>query len=668
MSVAIGWHHPIDDSDQWDGFNEPGIEHFAGNPVRHLAREVHQNACDALEDGAGAVIVKIRSIEVPTQEIPNIEELKTNIISCAEAAKNESRKSQIFFKNALEELNKNKITVLEISDYNTRGMKGPSTNGTAFYAFMKAKGQSRKESEDAGGSYGIGKFAPYAVSKIRTIFISTIYQDEDRGLKQLTQGKSILMSHDQDGNRKQGVGFWGIKEKCQPVDGIQTLPDWLQRESNEITSLSKGSKLAILCFDAVKNWEEHLAISVAENFFGAIHNGNLRVEIEDKYTLDQTTISEFFDDTAIRKLIEDEKLKGEPEQFDNCKHYLAALKGGTEVIIEQSERPDLGLCQIQILIGEGLPKKVCALRNGMFITDSLNGLKSFSDFKEFVAVFHCENKKGNELLRAMEPPRHDDFEPERLPTKEEQRKGQKALKGLSAWIRDKLKMHAKDPVSEITEIDELKDFFGEEGDSDSGKGVEEINPYGDVIIRGKQIKIKPSYKEQISEEDSGSILSGSEASGNISGGNEADIDETSGGGSSDGNGGGERLGGEGAGYGGEGENNGSNSTQSPGQADNTGGTMHKTLVDIDNVRAIISGDSLKTRKVGFTPIKSGNIVVRLKEAGADSDYDISIAECDKGTLKAGGVMLDVQAGVRVVLDIKLNIDFSGALKVVVYEI
>lgn len=232
MSVQIGWRHPTDDSDQWDGFNEPGIEHFAGSPVRHLAREVIQNACDAGDPGAGAVVVKICQRAVATDEIPNIDELKTNLQSCLSAANAESMKSKIFFENALQELARKKISILEISDYNTRGMRGPSTNGTPFYAFMKAKGQSRKETNEASGSYGIGKFAPYAVSKVRTIFISTVYQNDDGEFTQLTQGKSILMSHDQNGDRKQGVGFWGITEKCQPIDGLSpSLPEWIQREN-----------------------------------------------------------------------------------------------------------------------------------------------------------------------------------------------------------------------------------------------------------------------------------------------------------------------------------------------------------------------------------------------------------------------------------------------------
>jgi hypothetical protein len=74
-------------------------------------------------------------------------------------------------------------------------MAGPSHNGTAFYAFMKAKGQSKKASDTATGSFGIGKFAPYAVSRLRTVFVSTVYKDAEGVIQRLTQGKSILMSH-----------------------------------------------------------------------------------------------------------------------------------------------------------------------------------------------------------------------------------------------------------------------------------------------------------------------------------------------------------------------------------------------------------------------------------------------------------------------------------------
>lgn len=412
------------------------------------------------------------------------------------------------------------------------------------------------------------------------------------------------------------------------MGGISSeLPDWVQNANSEADlPKCKGTKVTVLCFDASKNWQELLAVSVAENFFGAISDGKLRVEIDSTYVLDQESIADFFGRSEIRKLIEN--LKDEPDRFDSCKNYLAALQDKTEVIVEESETRELGLVQVRILIGEGFPKKVCALRNGMLISDSLNRLKIFSDFKEFVAVFHCQSKKGNELLRAMEPPRHDDFEPDRLPTKKEQRKGARALRDLAVWIREMLKRHAKEPVSEVTEIDELRDFFGDEGEEGSGKGIEEINPFGEVVIRAKPIKHRKVAPQPGPEP-----------------GSEPEFEP------------GSKLGPPGPEPG---------PPRPPGPEPGPGPTSHKVLIGVRNVRSIASG--LRTRKVAFTPASSGKISLRLLEAGADADYDVSIVETDKGVVENGGVILDVTAGSRCSLDVELDQDFSGAVKVVAYEI
>ena len=64
-SDEIGWYHPVDESNQWDGFNDPGIETFAGKPIRSLAREVIQNALDAKD--SIPVRVQIRNTRIKTK-------------------------------------------------------------------------------------------------------------------------------------------------------------------------------------------------------------------------------------------------------------------------------------------------------------------------------------------------------------------------------------------------------------------------------------------------------------------------------------------------------------------------------------------------------------------------------------------------------------------------
>lgn len=634
MAKKIGWLHPSDESDQWNGFNDEGIEHFSGRPIPNLAREVNQNSLDAANSGLETVRVTMRLIHVETATIPNLEEFKKTIVLCSKAALNESDKAKRFFENAIAEIDKKEIAVLEICDYNTKGMAGPSVNGTPFYAFIKASGQSKKPGDNATGSFGIGKFAPYAVSKLRTVFVSTVYANKEGNHEQLTQGKSVMMSHDDGETRRQGVGYWGITDRCQPISGVRKdIPSWIQRaHSEEALSSSLGTKLSILAFDNTPGWQDTLAVSVAENFFGAINAGKLEVEIGDMPLLSKDTINKFFQNDEVKATID--KDKNDPDQFDNCRHYLSALQDGTEIFVETTEQKELGLCELRILVNETLPKKVCFLRNGMFITDSLAipGLKNFSDFKEFIAVVECKSKKGIALLRAMEPPRHDNFEPARLPTHDEQKKGQRALRDLAVWIREMLKRHAKNPVSEVTTLDELKEYFADESGEGSEKGTEEIDPYGKIIIRAKPLKPRLEANKQKQGE-----------------GAEEETEGEEGGGGAERESGGDGIGGEGG-----------------SGAEGGGSAQAKLIMAINNIRAIASDG--KRRTLLFTPSKSGKIAVGIMEAGADTDYNIGIESSDIGSVQKGKVLLEVKAHSRVMLNISLSEDFSGALKVVAYEV
>ena len=46
---GIGWRCPTNDAGEGFGFNESGMEHFAGDPFSALAREITQNTNDAVQ-------------------------------------------------------------------------------------------------------------------------------------------------------------------------------------------------------------------------------------------------------------------------------------------------------------------------------------------------------------------------------------------------------------------------------------------------------------------------------------------------------------------------------------------------------------------------------------------------------------------------------------------
>lgn len=633
MTQSIGFRFPNDQSDQWDGFNDSGIEHFSGDPYVHLGREVVQNTLDARREGTSAPAhIMIQVIDVATSSIPDLETLRSTLAACRLASENESEKAQIFFDNAIELLSKSKIAVLKISDYNTTGVRGPCENGTPYYALLKASGQSKKNQTTAAGSYGIGKYAPFAVSALRTVFVTTVWERNDSWY-QYVQGKSILMSHQaRNGKTREGVGFWGIKERCLPVEPMSgCVPDWLLRaKSDRDLPRNVGTTLSVLAFPAQKGWERILAASIAENFFGAISRGQLDVVIQGDIIINNDSIEQLFADPDIRLAIE--HMRGQPEHFDEVGFYLKALAKSADVIVEHTENLHLGNCELRIMLGDNLPKRVAVLRNGMLITEDLDGLRKFGDFKEFVAVLECKSTKGNELLRAMEPPRHEDFEPDRLPTDKDKRKGRLALKELSKWVRDMLRRHAQNPVSEVTSIEELTEFFADEGEGGVNSRNGEEDPGGRLNIRARPLRSRenPSSYQTASGAD--------EDEGEISG-DETDGVHTSGTG-----------GGAGAT---ERELHGS-------QSQTSNAPLH---VNLANVRAVPITET--RRKIAFTPDYSGELVVTLEDSGADRNYRLGIVSASLGKVKKGKLEdVKVTADNRCVFEVELDRQFRGAIKVI----
>ena len=109
----------------------------------------------------------------------------------------------------------------------------------------------------------------------------------------------------------------------------------------------------------------------------------------------------------------------------------------------------------------------------------------------------------------------------------------------------------------------------------------------------------------------------------------------------------------------------------PNQTDNpkqkgSGESLTKLSVALQNVRAIMQGG--KSRKVFFTPTKTGIIQLKLLQVGADVEYEVAIHNASTGVLKSAGVVVDVTKGERLEIEIGMKQEYLGALKVVAYEV
>src|SRR5690606_36771235 len=151
-------------------------------------------------------------------------------------------------------------------------------------------------------SYGIGKFAPFTVSELRTVFVSTVWSEENGTTHHYVQGKSVLMSHiDGAGNTRRGTGFWGIRDRCQPVQTLRAAtPDWLRLTDDKGALGQHGPMLSIIGFQPTKGWQNVLVANVIENCFGAILRGELEVTIEGGATVSASTFSDLLADKDIK--------------------------------------------------------------------------------------------------------------------------------------------------------------------------------------------------------------------------------------------------------------------------------------------------------------------------------------------------------------------------------
>lgn len=102
------------------------------------------------------------------------------------------------------------------------------------------------------------------------------------------------------------------------------------------------------------------------------------------------------------------------------------------------------------------------------------------------------------------------------------------------------------------------------------------------------------------------------------------------------------------------------------QQKGAGDNAEKSYVELQNIRAVVQ--NVKSRKVFFTPNKSGLIQLMALQVGADNDYEIAIHDTSDGLLKSGGVVLEAIKGQRMMIEIGLNQEYLGALKVVAYEV
>lgn len=609
----------------WQGFNDSDIERFKKGRYLSLAREVIQNSNDAILDQDKPVRVEFELLKVDTSTIPNVDDLRHKIACCLPFAKEDNNpEAPKWFAEAQKILDGGKVSVLRMSDFNTTGIVGPCERGTPFFAYMRSMGTSVKANETAGGSHGIGKRAPLACSKLRSLFVVTKYKNSKQKTETLAQGLTIMMSHAEKNASKTGPfvdaeGYWGSGEEAHPVTDLGLLPAWMTRA--EI-----GTSIYLIAFDDTSKWSDRLIAITLSNYFAAIYRGKLEVKIGD-VDITKHTISGLFD--TFPKLLESLEDEEEIIKFTNSKYFFETLKPkelNLDLEVEESQLPILGRTAVRILVREGMPNEYAVIRGGMLITTSLPQLKHFPNYKDFVAVVECLDPEGEKLLRRMEPSRHDDFEPDQFESEKDQKIARTALKQLQVHIRNAIKRHARTNTGEAGAIDFLSTFLADEAEQGADAGECDLNPLGKVIITPKPIKTNQAKALKPSENGEGGSGTGPGKGGGGSGGGEE--------------------GGGGSGKGGKG----------------------KTAAAYSKIKDVRIFKVDKSFKISLTSEESRKVRLNIYAIGQDFEEKIPVLKSSFGSIQDGGIVVSLSKGQRFQIDASLQRDSLGSYRIYAEEI
>jgi uncharacterized membrane protein YgcG len=381
----------------------------------------------------------------------------------------------------------------------------------------------------------------------------------------------------------------------------------------------------VIGFRYTDDWAERIAASLVQNFFCAVSEEKLQFFVnKGVIEVNKETIQDLFTREDIRTAAQKDAHL-EDLEFAHALHRCRQAPSE----VSEPEVPGLGKVRISTLLEDGLPKRLMLVRNGMCITESLKHFKHpfvrFPMYREFVALVEPLDVTGTALIKKLENPRHDEVSAERIPNEAKRVEAAKVMEGLGKLIRETLKKAALPEPAEREALNELAEFFADRKQNDQPP-----QPGGEQNPEKLRYDVTPG-RRRVRPPDAGR---GAGDAGGAGGKN-----QTRGG----------RKAGKGTGDGG-----------SKGGSGAAGGGQEVMLDDVRNVIVGPSGGS--RRRLHFTPAETTAAVISVCASGFDRRAALSITSASDGTVSGGLLVLNLEQGKRVSLEIGLDTPYPGPVE------
>ncbi|MBS6940888.1 MAG: hypothetical protein KH142_05310 [Slackia piriformis] len=490
MEANIDWRFPPLDGGTKQGFNNNDIEAFKGELViDNLAREICQNSLDARVDAASgpvSVVFELRMIR--TGAFPLFSRYGDFIAACRDYySSNMGHQLKHFLDDAELMLSLEEMPLLVVSDHNTYGLRGSRTLeiGDPWEALTSADGISAGKDEGSGGSYGIGKNAPFACSAMRTVFYNTLDVD---GQSAFTGVGRLATFYDKDlDDDTQRIGRYQNNDtehkKYLPIypEDSDEFRDLFVRQEGDC-----GTDVIIAGFSFSENWAHNVKKAVAKNFFVAIAERSLVVEIVDGGT--KTVLNE---NTLANVL---EGLKDESDMMDTLRLFEAYTHSDfvTRLSIESE-----GDVEVRIASRPNFGKKIANFRNtGMLINTYFRRI-----FQNYAAVVIVQEKGLSDLLKKTEPAKHDNWDHRRIQgnsdsARKERERARIAIKKIREQILALLREQYETIPEKTVDAVGVGNYLPDSVDSGfgNGKGDDALRP---IVKLGKSRVVRREIKDEV---------------------------------------------------------------------------------------------------------------------------------------------------------------------------
>lgn len=469
------------------------IEAFKGEELfDNLVRETVQNALDAKRMDCKEAVKVIFQLKYIKKELYDVFEQYDKCLKGCRTFWGESADAKLlrFLNEADLIIEKDKIPFFVASDYNTKGLIG-SRNGKLndpWEALTNEDGVSAGKTEGSGGSYGIGKNAPFACSGLSMVFYNTFAMDGEKAFTGVAKLATLL---DENGREAQRIGkfqkYDEMGEKWEPIYGEDSclLRDIFARDE-------MGTDVIVAGFNQVKNWIENVKKAVIKHFFVAIKEKKLVVVIqgdESEYLINDETLDEY-----ISVYAEDARMAV------TIQLYKALTKPDCMIPLSILEENDV---ELYIKSDPGFSRTIANFRS----TGMLVGQKSRRIFQHYAAVVIVRKDKLGGLLKDTEPPRHNRWD-YKLITGEEFKDrrslAKQCIERIDELVLDRLKEQFEVKTEDSTDAEGVGDYLPDDVYGMGGAGT------GDDALR---VKIKIGKITSVKEKKESMAVEGKKEKG-----------------------------------------------------------------------------------------------------------------------------------------------------------